>query len=370
MATDSGRAPHAPTPAPVATAEATPPPSTAPKPWTRRLPAPLRALAQLWWKGVVLIVAGNFLPGLVIALVQQGWNGLVNQLTSWGFLAPAERANPPVFWAAAGVVVLLAVVGFVEEQAERLTKKTKAAAQERKIDEAHVTASAAHTVAQDAGAKAEAAHTTAMTAQATAEQALAAAQARGEAPPPAPLGPPDDRGLLPAAPRFIRREADLAWVMARLRARAISGITALGGLGGIGKTALAAEAVRRLREEEGAFPDGIAVVLCHGLSDPGEVLRRVLARFDPRRAPPRERAADEPGAVYLAALGDAATALLTGKDALVVLDNVEPDLTGVASVVAPLRAAGVAVLLTARQALPAGAVDRGGQPHARSLAVG
>ncbi len=195
----------------------------------------------------------------------------------------------------------------------------------------------------------------AQAAQARAEEAYAAATARAGEPAPAPQGPPDDRGLLPAAPRFVGREADLAWVLDRLRARAVTGITALGGLGGIGKTALAAEAVRRLHAE-GLYRDGIAVVVCVGLSDPAEVLRRVVARFDPQRKPPRERQPDEAEDVYLAALAGAATTLLNGQDALVVLDNVEPSLPA-ARVVAPLRAAGVAVLLTARQTLPAEAVD-------------
>lgn len=56
-------------------------------------------------------------------------------------------------------------------------------------------------------------------------------------------------------------------------------------MGGIGKSALAAVAICRLREE-GAFPDGIAVVLCENQRDPVEVLRQTLSRFAPgRRAP-------------------------------------------------------------------------------------
>jgi tetratricopeptide (TPR) repeat protein len=88
-------------------------------------------------------------------------------------------------------------------------------------------------------------------------------------------------------------------------------------------------------------------VLCQGLDDPAEVLRRILIRFDPyRRAP---EATDVPR------LQETAQATLRGKAALVVLDNVEPELP-VAQVVAPLRAAGVTCLLTARHTLPSAAV--------------
>ncbi len=159
-------------------------------------------------------------------------------------------------------------------------------------------------------------------------------------------GPPFEEGLLNPPPRFIGRADDLEWLLPRLRAGGAVGITALGGIGGIGKTALAGEAVRRLRAE-GRFPDGVAVVLCQNMTDAVEVLRAALARFDPRRLPPTT--ADR------AALAGLAHALLDGKDALIVLDNVEPALD-VEQVVAPLRATGVTLLLTARERLSAAAV--------------
>ncbi|HEV2460689.1 MAG TPA: NB-ARC domain-containing protein, partial [Ktedonobacterales bacterium] len=117
-------------------------------------------------------------------------------------------------------------------------------------------------------------------------------------------------------------------------------------LGGIGKTTLAGVAVRQL-QQEGRFPDGIAVVPCQGLTDPAEALRRVLIRFDPLRRAPE--------GTELSQLQDLAQATLRGKQALVVLDNVEPELP-VASIVTPLREAGLTVLVTARQMLPSEAV--------------
>jgi tetratricopeptide (TPR) repeat protein len=95
------------------------------------------------------------------------------------------------------------------------------------------------------------------------------------------------------------------------------------------------------------FPNGIAVVLCNGLTDPATVLQRVLARFDPQRREPQE--ADLQG------LRDLAKQVFAERRALVVLDNVEPDLR-VEQVIAPLRVAGAAVLLTSRMRLPVRAV--------------
>jgi tetratricopeptide (TPR) repeat protein len=155
-----------------------------------------------------------------------------------------------------------------------------------------------------------------------------------------PQGPPDDSALLPAPDHFVGRSADLDWLLAHLGTR--GALAQLGGLGGIGKTTLVAVAVRQLRSE-GRFPDGVAVVLCQSLSDPVDVLRRALARFDPQR---RQPAPSDP-----AGLAEAARRLLGGKDALIVLDNVEPALP-IAQVVAPLRATGVTLVLTARHALP------------------
>jgi tetratricopeptide (TPR) repeat protein len=113
-------------------------------------------------------------------------------------------------------------------------------------------------------------------------------------------------------------------------------------MGGIGKTTLAAVALRQLRAE-GRFADGVAIVLCQALTDAGDVLRRALARFDPERRQPEAR---DP-----AGLAEVARLLLSGKDTLIVLDNVEPALD-VRAVIQPLREAGAHLLLTARQTLP------------------
>jgi len=162
-----------------------------------------------------------------------------------------------------------------------------------------------------------------------------------------PARPPFDDVLLPPPEHFIDRDEDRSWLLTRLAQTASMQITALRGLPGIGKTTLAAWAVHQLRVQ-GHFHDGIAVVLCQGVTDPVEVLKRVLTRFDPQRRPPE--ASDYTDFV------DRAYHLLHGKDAIAVLDNIEPDLA-IERVVVPLRRAGITVLLTARHVLPHAAVS-------------
>lgn len=164
-----------------------------------------------------------------------------------------------------------------------------------------------------------------------------------------PQPPPFDEGQLPPPDYFVGRLDDLGWVLQQMREGRTTAITALNGLGGIGKTTLAAVVVHTLREE-GAFPDGIAVLLCMGLTDAIDVLRRVLARFDPQRR--------QPETSDLATLYEVASRLLKGKRALIVLDNVEPGLE-IGMVVAPLKGAGATLLLTSRQALSRAAIPVG-----------
>ncbi len=176
-----------------------------------------------------------------------------------------------------------------------------------------------------------------------------------EAAPTVESGPPLDLALLPVPTHFVGREHELAWLRERLTARgSATGIAAVNGIGGIGKTGLAAKVIHELRAE-GRFPDGIAVVLCQGKTTPDDatqILIDVLTRFDPQRRAPE--------ATDLAGLAEAAQRLLAGKDTLVVLDNVEPELP-IERVVAPLREAGATLLLTARQVLPAEAVPPEGR---------
>jgi hypothetical protein len=181
-----------------------------------------------------------------------------------------------------------------------------------------------------------------------------------EAPPALRLGPPVDAALLPMPQRFIGREEDLAWVEARLHAGAATGITALRGRGGIGKTALAAVAVHELAWER-RFTDGIAVIICTGTAGPRMVLRAVLLRFDAQRQIPDD--------VDVATLDNLTREILGGQDALVVLDNVEPELP-ITAVVTPLREAGVALVLTASRGSTWRTVSSRRESHAGPAPLG
>jgi tetratricopeptide (TPR) repeat protein len=191
------------------------------------------------------------------------------------------------------------------------------------------------------------------------------------------LGPPFDIEQLPQPPRFVGREADVKWALRQLapepvvedrssqpthpqgvRSAGVACITAVNGLAGIGKSALAGQIVRILFAEN-RFPDGIAVVLCNGQRDPAAVLRQVLARFDPQGREP-----DDP---TLRALQGRAKVFFADRQSLVVLDNIEPEWP-VERVIAPLRAAGVAVLATSRVRLPDAAVPAEGSRELELLA--
>ena len=169
--------------------------------------------------------------------------------------------------------------------------------------------------------------------------------------------PPFDLGLLPEPPQLIGRDAELAWALARLRKHETTALTTLRDMGGVGKSALAAVAIRRLRQER-PFPDGIAVIPCANQTDPIELLRKTLSRFAPGRRMPD--ADDSPG------LTSIARQLLAKKRTLIVLDNIEPGWP-IEQVTGPLTAAGATLLLTARQMSPSSAVPQEGVRRLDSL---
>lgn len=301
----------------------------------------LRWVLRLWWLAFALYPA-NALFNLYSLVGNQGFGALrdpsvlaqallLTQLLQVVIRAPAVALPPLV-----AVAALILLGRWAHRDAHReqlaLAKREAARVRERELQAAREVAIAAVPAAVAQQLDADARH---------------AAKGAPPSPPLQPQGPPFDEHLLPLPPHIVGRGDDLTWVLGRLQRRPgaaadITAITALGGMGGIGKTTLAALAVQQARAEN-RFPDGIAVVLCQELTDPAMVLRRVHARFDPYRK--------EPEASELAGLAETTIHTLRGKRALVVLDNIEPGLD-LAATVGPLRAAGLAVLLTARQALP------------------
>ncbi|MFI5274321.1 MAG: tetratricopeptide repeat protein [Ktedonobacterales bacterium] len=195
-------------------------------------------------------------------------------------------------------------------QAEAAHKRAQAA--ERKAEEAKQDASAAHGRLDDLGGDAT------------------------------PQVPPRELGMLPQLEKpFVGRADDLAWVKRRLLGGGETAITAIDGLGGVGKSTLAEVAASELTSE-GHFVGGIAVINCLDRADALGVLRDALARFAARDVKPDATFND---------LTTVAFNALHGKDALLIFDNIEPELA-IEAVLDPLRAAGATVLLTARHTLP------------------
>lgn len=148
------------------------------------------------------------------------------------------------------------------------------------------------------------------------------------------------------------RDQELQWILQRLHEGQTS---VLYGMGGIGKTALAAEAIHRMREKE-RFRDGIVVELCQEQGDAAIIVKRILARFDPPysqvQMPDRKE------------LLHASQRLLGNKDVLIVLDNVEIERgLDLNDVLIPLRAASPTLLLLTRAMPTSESISRGACLH-------
>jgi tetratricopeptide (TPR) repeat protein len=159
---------------------------------------------------------------------------------------------------------------------------------------------------------------------------------------PPPPAPPFDLDKLLAPPRLVDRDSAREWLLGRLRVRADGATFAVEGLGGVGKSSFVAD-ILKVVKQEGLFPAGIAVVLCNQRTDGIAVLRDALRRFVRNQG--SLETLDEQG------LTDLATATFSGKHALVVLDNVEPDMP-LGNVTMPLQAAGAMVVVTANFRVP------------------
>lgn len=300
----------APAPAPAATTSEPASPvggtmSTYPRSRGARL---LRDVLRRWWIVVGFIVA-SAIQTIGQILLQSGLAGLNPEglrTTAIGHLA---NEHGPVFWPIAAVLVLLIPIGWIAQVDHGREQAALAEQRERTLH-----AQAIETVLHDRVA-----------------QSLALLGA-----PPLDL----DRLLLPS--HWVDRVAARAWLLDRLRAARGGETFAIEGLGGLGKTSLVAEVLRQTRDLK-LFPGGIAVILCQGRSDAMPILRAALRRFS------RGGVLDS---VDDSDLGDMAQRILVGKRALVVLDNVEPELR-LGDIVAPLKAASAVCVVTARFRVPA-----------------
>ncbi len=285
---------------------------------------------------VYFFLGGNIVAGAIQSIIAAGGNGVptVAQVQRIYFVQLAYQA-PTVFWPVAGVLAFLAIAGplygrrLAAEEARQTIRQTETIATAVfDTRAAPLAEQLAHHEAEIASIKEHGGHS---------------------GPDAGDRSPPFDEDQLPRATPFRGRVDALAWLRYHLHAGDNASVLAICGIAGLGKSTLASEAASQLHAA-GRFPDGIAVALCAAQRTPADgmtLLSNILARF---------HVASE--AASFAQLADACRKL-TGKQALVILDNVEPELHPVlAQIVAPLHAAGVAVLLTARQEVPRDVVPK------------
>ncbi|MFT7723941.1 MAG: winged helix-turn-helix domain-containing protein [Roseateles sp.] len=161
------------------------------------------------------------------------------------------------------------------------------------------------------------------------------AEVRPRQPPPAAAPPAPTQATATPQPALIGRERDLQQLMALL---ATCRLVTLCGLGGVGKTRLALAAVDAAQRQGGAWPDGVWLVRLEALADAGLLVPGIAQ------------------ALHLGARagGDAAALAqaLAPLDLLLVLDNAEHLVDGVAALLAPLLAAAPRLTVLATSQLP------------------
>lgn len=138
----------------------------------------------------------------------------------------------------------------------------------------------------------------------------------------------------------------MAKLAASLTRGGTTGVFAVEWMGGVGKSALAAETVAQLAEDQNAFPGGAAWISCEGLAG-AEGLAEVWSRVARALGLDAVAAQADPDACRAALM----RALATRKRTLLALDNVEPGLDADALLDTLAVTGHTALLLTAREAV-------------------
>lgn len=166
--------------------------------------------------------------------------------------------------------------------------------------------------------------------------------------------PPADDIMLPTTLDFVGRQKELDWLINTLKAKRISMVR---GMGGIGKSTLAAVAIKHLRKN-GDYPDGMIIIDCKDLANANEVMECILAKLNVHNYPIQMHE------------GLSNTRLLKkiieGKNILILLDNIEPDLQ-LESLVPPLYELGASLLITARHPISSNILPREICYHLKAL---
>jgi predicted ATPase len=152
--------------------------------------------------------------------------------------------------------------------------------------------------------------------------------------PPLKTVDPTPGNLRPATTSLIGREADVAEVLAALKAHRLVTLT---GVGGVGKTRLALEVAARAMND---YSDGVWVIELAPVGDPGAVPEVVAATMG---------IAQQPGL----SMAESIARTLEGRSRLLVFDNCEHMLEAAADVIETIfvHSSTVAVLATSREGL-------------------
>jgi predicted ATPase len=152
--------------------------------------------------------------------------------------------------------------------------------------------------------------------------------------PPLKTVDPTPGNLRPATTSFVGREADVAEVLAALKAHRLVTLT---GVGGVGKTRLALEVASRSMND---YADGVWMIELAPVGDPGAVPEVVAATMG---------ITQQPGL----SMAESIARALEGRSRLLVFDNCEHVLEAAADMIEAIfaRSSTVAVLATSREGL-------------------
>jgi len=173
-----------------------------------------------------------------------------------------------------------------------------------------------------------------------------------------PRKSPKDTTELPLPPGtgLVGREKEQEWLAARILANKVVEVS---GLGGVGKTTLVADTITKVQDQ---FRGGIAVVLANEITDPIDIVRKLIEKFIPNQQELLSRPGIKPGLLFDALKDTLTRQREDGSQVLIVLDNVEPGLVqsdGLKQLCDIFRNTKVSVIMTTRPPLSALLVNEG-----------
>ncbi|MGZ3624884.1 MAG: tetratricopeptide repeat protein [Ktedonobacteraceae bacterium] len=169
---------------------------------------------------------------------------------------------------------------------------------------------------------------------------------------------PKDTTVLPLPPGtgLIGREEEQEWLEACIFANKVVEVS---GMGGVGKTTLVADTINKVQDQ---FRGGIAVVLANEITDPIDIVRKLIEKFIPNQQELLSRPGVKQSQLYDALKDTLVLQREDGSQVLIVLDNVEPGLIqsdGLKLLCDIFRSTKVSTIITTRPPLTAQLVNEG-----------